>query len=111
MAPLFGTPVLEQGASAVRKAWQKAGRAGEPRIVTGRCFALGAEADAIADAYIHHYYGDAYFEFARADTLTTPAALHDHLAGVRAAGATDVILYPASADHEQIGLLAEALNS
>ncbi|WP_350273952.1 LLM class flavin-dependent oxidoreductase [Kribbella sp. HUAS MG21] len=111
VAPLFGTAVLEQGASAVRKAWQEAGRSGEPRIVTGRYFALGPDADAIADEYIHHYYGDAYFEPARADTLTTPAALHDHLAGVRAAGATDVILYSASADHDQIALLAEALNN
>ncbi|TDW91577.1 LLM class flavin-dependent oxidoreductase [Kribbella sp. VKM Ac-2566] len=109
VAPLFGTATLEQGASAVRTAWKDAGRSGDPRIVTGRYFALGPEADAVADEYIRHYYGDAYFEFARADTLTTPAALRDHLTGLRAAGATDVIFYPASPDHDQVSLLAEAL--
>lgn len=109
VAPLFGTATLEQGANAVREAWQDAGRAGEPRIATGRYFALGADADSVADDYIRHYYGDAYFDFARADTLTTPAQLHDHLAGLRAAGATDLVLYPASAKPDQVALLADAL--
>lgn len=110
VAPLFGAAVLEQGANAVRKAWKDAGHSGEPRIVTGRYFVLGPEADAVAAEYIRHYYGDAYFEAARADTLTTPSALHHHLAGLRTAGATDVILYPASADHDQVARLAEVLN-
>jgi alkanesulfonate monooxygenase SsuD/methylene tetrahydromethanopterin reductase-like flavin-dependent oxidoreductase (luciferase family) len=111
VAPLFGTSTLGQGATAVRKAWQEAGRTGEPRIATGRYFALGPDADSIADDYIRHYYGDAYFDFARADTVTTPAQLHTHLAALRTAGATDVVLYPASADPDQIGLLAGALDA
>jgi hypothetical protein len=108
VAPLFGTSTLEQGANAVREAWQEAGRTGEPRIVTGRYFVLGADADSIADEYIRHYYGDDYFDFARADTLTTPTQLRDHLTALAAAGATDVVLYPASADADQIALLADA---
>jgi alkanesulfonate monooxygenase SsuD/methylene tetrahydromethanopterin reductase-like flavin-dependent oxidoreductase (luciferase family) len=109
VAPLFGTATLAQGANAVREAWQEVGRIGQPRIVTGRYFALGRDADATADEYIRHYYGDAYFDFARPDTLTTPAQLHDHLADLRAVGATDVVLYPASADLDQVRLLADAL--
>lgn len=109
VAPLFGTSTLEQGANAVREAWQEAGRTGQPRIVTGRYFALGRHADTVADDYIRHYYGDAYFDFARADTLTTPAQIDDHLTALREAGATDVVLYPASADPDQVTRLAEVL--
>ncbi|WP_165547021.1 LLM class flavin-dependent oxidoreductase [Kribbella sindirgiensis] len=111
VAPLFGTHTLAQGADAVRRAWQQAGREGQPRIATGRYFALGPDADAVADEYIRHYYGDAYFDHARADTLTTPDQLTTHLSGLRAAGATDVILYPAAANLVQVELLADALGS
>jgi alkanesulfonate monooxygenase SsuD/methylene tetrahydromethanopterin reductase-like flavin-dependent oxidoreductase (luciferase family) len=110
VAPLMGLPLLQQGAAAVRKAWADAGRAGQPRIATGRYFGFGDDADAIADEYIRHYYGDEGFEMARADTLTSPDRLTAALAELRAAGATDVVLYPTSSGLEQIGLLAEALD-
>ena len=109
MAPLFGLPVLQAGAAAVREAWERAGRSGRPRIMTGRYFSLGDDADALADGYIRHYYGDAYFPPARADTLTSAAQLRAELEALQAAEATDVILYPASAGLEQVELLAEAL--
>lgn len=109
VAPLFGLPVLEQGAAAVHEAWTAAGRPGQPRIVTGRYFSLGEDADAVADDYIRHYYGDDYSAAARADTLTTTERLGAELAALRTAGSTDVLLYPASAGLDQVGLLAEAL--
>jgi hypothetical protein len=59
----------------------------------------------------HYYYGDDYFAAARADTLTTTGRLGAELAALRDAGATDVLLYPASSGPEQIGLLAEALRA
>ncbi|TDO45098.1 alkanesulfonate monooxygenase SsuD/methylene tetrahydromethanopterin reductase-like flavin-dependent oxidoreductase (luciferase family) [Kribbella sp. VKM Ac-2527] len=111
VAPLFGLPVLKQGVLAVHKAWQKAGKSGRPRVLTGRYFALGKEADSIADHYVHHYYGDAYFDVARADTLTSPDELREHLTALRDAGTTDVVLYPTSAGLEQVSLLAEALDT
>jgi hypothetical protein len=101
--------VLQQGAAAVQEAWAAAGRPGQPRIVTGRYFSLGEDADAVADDYIRHYYGDDYFAAARADTLTTTKRLGAELAALQTAGATDVLLYPASGGLEQVGLLAEAL--
>jgi alkanesulfonate monooxygenase SsuD/methylene tetrahydromethanopterin reductase-like flavin-dependent oxidoreductase (luciferase family) len=109
VAPLFGLPALQQGAAGVREAWAAAGRPGQPRIATGRYFSLGEDADAVADDYIRHYYGDDYFAAARADTLTTVERLRAELAALEAAGTTDVLLYPASSRPEQIGLLAEAL--
>jgi alkanesulfonate monooxygenase SsuD/methylene tetrahydromethanopterin reductase-like flavin-dependent oxidoreductase (luciferase family) len=111
VAPLFGLSVLKEGAAAVRAAWARAGRSGRPRIMTGRYFSLGADAGAIADEYLRHYYLDEYFPFARADTLTTAEDLRGELEALSAAGATDVVLYPCSADLEQIDLLAGALRA
>jgi alkanesulfonate monooxygenase SsuD/methylene tetrahydromethanopterin reductase-like flavin-dependent oxidoreductase (luciferase family) len=110
IAPLFGLSVLQEGAAAVQKAWAAAGRPGKPRIVTGRYFSLGDEADAIADEYIRHYYGAEFFAIARADTVTTTERLRAELVALQAAGTTDVVLYPASGGLEQVGLLAEALH-
>jgi alkanesulfonate monooxygenase SsuD/methylene tetrahydromethanopterin reductase-like flavin-dependent oxidoreductase (luciferase family) len=109
VSPLFGVASLQEGATAVRQAWNAAGRSGRPRIATGRYFGLGEYADAIADDYIRHYYGDEYFPSARADTLTTPEQLRAELQALEMGGATDVILYPTSGALEQVGLLAAAL--
>jgi alkanesulfonate monooxygenase SsuD/methylene tetrahydromethanopterin reductase-like flavin-dependent oxidoreductase (luciferase family) len=108
VAPLFGLDVLRDGAAAVRRAWEEAGRKGRPRIVTGRYVCLGEDADAVADEYIRHYYGDAYFPAARADSVTSAEHLRAELEALAEAGATDVLLYPASGALDQIELLAEA---
>ncbi|HET7095038.1 MAG TPA: LLM class flavin-dependent oxidoreductase, partial [Thermomicrobiales bacterium] len=109
VAPSLGLSLLQDGAAAVRRAWSDAGRPGQPRIVVERYFCLGAGADAIADAYIRHYYGDDFFPAVRADTLTTPDRLRSELEALKTAGATDVILLPASGDRAQIGLLSATL--
>jgi hypothetical protein len=109
VAPLFGLSVLEEGTAAVRTAWGEAGRPGQPRIATGRYFCLGDGADSLADEYIRHYYGDEFFPAARADTLTTREHVRTELAALEGAGATDVVLYPASGELEQVDMLAEAL--
>jgi alkanesulfonate monooxygenase SsuD/methylene tetrahydromethanopterin reductase-like flavin-dependent oxidoreductase (luciferase family) len=109
VAPLFGLAMVEQGASAVRQAWADAGRAGEPRIVTGRYFCLGHDADRVADDYIRHYYLDEYVPMARADTLTSPERIAEELDRLATAGVTDLVLYPSSAEPDQIRLLAEAV--
>jgi alkanesulfonate monooxygenase SsuD/methylene tetrahydromethanopterin reductase-like flavin-dependent oxidoreductase (luciferase family) len=111
VAPLFGLEVLEGGARAMREAWSSAGRDGHPRIVTGRYFSLGRDADSIADEYVRHYYGPEYFAAARADTLTRPEQVKRELERLAAAGVTDLVLYPSSGSIDQIGLLAEAVES
>jgi hypothetical protein len=108
--PLFGLPVLQQGAAGVREAWAVAGRPGQPRVATGRYFSLGEDADAVADDYIRTTTVTTTRR-RRADTLTTTGRLRAELAALRDAGATDVLLYPASSGPEQIGLLAEALRA
>jgi alkanesulfonate monooxygenase SsuD/methylene tetrahydromethanopterin reductase-like flavin-dependent oxidoreductase (luciferase family) len=110
VAPLMGLALLQQGVAEVRSAWAASGRAGAPRIVTGRYFGFGPDADAVADEYIRHYYGDETFPVARADTITTTDRLRTELARLEAAGATDTILYPTSGDARQIELLRTALD-
>lgn len=109
VAPLLGLGPLEEGATAVRKAWAEQGRDGEPRIATGRYFALGPDADAVADHAVRHYYGDEAAPVVLADTLTTPDRVHGELARLRETGVTDLVLYPSSADPAQVGRLADVL--
>jgi alkanesulfonate monooxygenase SsuD/methylene tetrahydromethanopterin reductase-like flavin-dependent oxidoreductase (luciferase family) len=108
VAPLFGLEVVKAGVREARNAWTKAGRGGQPRIATGRYFSLGKNADAVADRYLHHYYGDEYFDAARGDTMTSARHVAGDLKRLAAAGVTDLVLYPCSAEPEQIELLAEA---
>ena len=108
VAPLLGLQLLEDGSAAVRQAWADAGRAGEPRIVTGRYFCLGRDADRVADEYIRHYYGDQGFPLARADTLTDPDQMQEELDTLAKVGVTDVVLYPSSPHLAQVRLVATA---
>jgi len=109
VAPLFGLGLLRDGAAAVERAWSEAGRAGRPRILTGRYFCLGPGAQAIADEYIRHYYGADYFGVARADTSTDEEQLRAQLQLLAAAGCDDVVLFPCSGQLEQVDRLARAL--
>jgi alkanesulfonate monooxygenase SsuD/methylene tetrahydromethanopterin reductase-like flavin-dependent oxidoreductase (luciferase family) len=109
VAPLFGLSLLQDGVPAVRHAWTKAGRQGRPRIVTGRYFSLGPDAETIADEYIRHYYGPDYFAYARADTLTETEQINEELQRLSEAGCTDVLLFPCAGGIKQVSMLAEAL--
>jgi alkanesulfonate monooxygenase SsuD/methylene tetrahydromethanopterin reductase-like flavin-dependent oxidoreductase (luciferase family) len=108
VAPLMGQQLLEDGAAAVRQAWANAGRTGEPRIVTGRYFSLGPDADRVADDYIRHYYGEGA-AMARADTLTSEDQVRAEVDRLSQAGVTDLVLYPSSAGLDQVRLLAAAI--
>ncbi len=80
-------------------------------VITARYFSLGPQADAVADAYLEHYYGPDYFAPARSDTLTSAGGVRTELARLAGAGCTDVALYPCSGDLDQIERLSQALKS
>jgi alkanesulfonate monooxygenase SsuD/methylene tetrahydromethanopterin reductase-like flavin-dependent oxidoreductase (luciferase family) len=109
VAPLFGLDLLRDGSAAVERAWAEAGRAGRPRIATGRYFSLGPDALAVADEYILHYYGPDFFDAARADTLTDAEQITAELGRLADAGCTDLLLFPCAGEPEQVPLLAQAL--
>jgi alkanesulfonate monooxygenase SsuD/methylene tetrahydromethanopterin reductase-like flavin-dependent oxidoreductase (luciferase family) len=109
VAPSFGFETLTAGIAGVREAWSAARRQGRPRIVVERYFCLGPSADAIADRYLEHYYGQEYLPYVRADTLTSESDLRTELARLQEAGCDDVVLLPCSPELEQVRLLAGAL--
>ncbi|MDE3075611.1 MAG: LLM class flavin-dependent oxidoreductase [Chloroflexota bacterium] len=111
VAPSFGLEPLVSGITAVRSAWAAGGRQGQARIVVERYFSLGPEAEAVANRYLHHYYGDAYLQAIRADTPTTAAHLRSELERLRKVGCDDVVPLPCSADLHQLEFLTEVLDA
>lgn len=111
VAPSFGLETLEKGVAAVRREWTRLGRAGRPRIIAERYFCLGPGAAETADAYIAHYYGAAYLPQVRPDVITDTGHLHREIDRLADAGVDDLVLFPCSGAPEQIGLLADALDT
>jgi len=109
IAPFFGYEMLVDGAAAVRRAWDDAGRPGAPRIVAERYFCLGPDADTTADEYLAHYYGRAWAGAAMADTLRSGDALLTELARLAAAGCDDLLLFPCAGDLGQLERLADVV--
>ncbi|GAB3740655.1 LLM class flavin-dependent oxidoreductase [Microlunatus parietis] len=109
IAPFFGLQTLRDGIASAREAWQRAGREGRPRVITERYFCLGPGADEVAGAYLDHYYGAEYRSEVLAETLTTPARLIEELDRIEATGCDDLLLFPCTADQDQLHRLVDAL--
>jgi hypothetical protein len=97
------------GVARARAAWAAAGRTDSPRVVVERYFCLTEGADAIADEYIAHYYGEEYFPAARGDTLTDVDRVRVEVDRLRAAGCTDLVFFPCTGEAPEVELLADAL--
>jgi alkanesulfonate monooxygenase SsuD/methylene tetrahydromethanopterin reductase-like flavin-dependent oxidoreductase (luciferase family) len=109
VAPSFGLATLTDGMASVRRAWQEAGRSGQPRVVVERYFSLGRDADTVADHYIEHYYTRQWFSYARGDTLTSRERILDEVSRLAATGCDDLLLLPCSGGIEQLHQLADVL--
>jgi alkanesulfonate monooxygenase SsuD/methylene tetrahydromethanopterin reductase-like flavin-dependent oxidoreductase (luciferase family) len=107
-----GTPeMFAQGAAAVAEAWRQAGRAGSPRTITLAYFALGPDARAQADAYLHHYYawlGDFAARIA-AGAATSAEMVRSYAAAFESSGCDEVIFMPTASRPDQVTRLAEAI--
>jgi alkanesulfonate monooxygenase SsuD/methylene tetrahydromethanopterin reductase-like flavin-dependent oxidoreductase (luciferase family) len=111
VASSFGFEPLLAGIAAVRAAWDDAGRSGQPRVVVGRYFSFGPDADDVSANYLRHYYGDMHLPAVRADTPTTVPHLASELERLRDVGCDDVVLLPCSAEPVQVELLASVLDA
>jgi alkanesulfonate monooxygenase SsuD/methylene tetrahydromethanopterin reductase-like flavin-dependent oxidoreductase (luciferase family) len=107
-----GTPdMLAESLGKLKDAWSAAGRDGEPRTMALFYFALGDDAQSVVQQNVGDYYaflGD----YARqiVDSAATDAdTLRGYLSGFEAAGADEVICFPASPNPDQVELLAEAI--
>ncbi|HEY3683369.1 MAG TPA: LLM class flavin-dependent oxidoreductase [Streptosporangiaceae bacterium] len=107
-----GPDMFAQGAETIRAAWTDAGRPGAPRLAALSYFALGAGATDAAHRYLTDYYsflGDFADQIAKG-ALTTPDAVRDAVRAFGDAGCDELVLFPCSADPDQVSLLAAALN-
>ncbi len=106
-----GTPdMLRPALQAVNAAWEAEGREGKPRTLALFYFSLGDRAEEAAREGLGDYYaflGD-YAERIVASAAKDEDTVKRYLAAFEDAGADEVICFPASADPEQVELLARA---
>src|SRR3954454_11084534 len=106
-----GTPdMLKEASAKLEQAWEAEGRDGKPRKVALFYFALGDGAEEAARKSLGNYYaflGD-YVEQIVGSAATDADTLKSYFEGFEAAGADEVICFPASADPKQLERLADA---
>jgi alkanesulfonate monooxygenase SsuD/methylene tetrahydromethanopterin reductase-like flavin-dependent oxidoreductase (luciferase family) len=106
-----GTPdMFSEALEKLNAAWSAAGRSGRPRTMVLFYFVLGDDAEEVAARSLGGYYS---FLGDLAQRIVAGAAkdadtVKQYLGGFEAAGADDVICFPASADPAQVELLARA---
>jgi alkanesulfonate monooxygenase SsuD/methylene tetrahydromethanopterin reductase-like flavin-dependent oxidoreductase (luciferase family) len=106
-----GTPEMFAGArEKLRAAWESEGRDGEPRTMALFYFSLGERAEEAARDSLGGYYAflGEYAEQIIAGAAKDEGTVRQYLAGFERAGADEVICFPASADPDQVDLLARA---
>jgi alkanesulfonate monooxygenase SsuD/methylene tetrahydromethanopterin reductase-like flavin-dependent oxidoreductase (luciferase family) len=105
-----GPDVFSDQLAKVRDAWSAAGREGQPRSMALFYFVLGPDAARVADQNLGDYYGflGDYAQRVAQSAAKDADTLQGYLSGFEAAGADEVICFPASADPSQVELLAQA---
>jgi alkanesulfonate monooxygenase SsuD/methylene tetrahydromethanopterin reductase-like flavin-dependent oxidoreductase (luciferase family) len=105
-----GPDAFAAGADRARRAWQEAGRDGQPRLTAIAYASLGDDAEGHARRYLGDYYsftGD-FAEQIAAGALTSPQKVADMVARFRQAGCDELILFPCNPDTAQVSLMASA---
>jgi alkanesulfonate monooxygenase SsuD/methylene tetrahydromethanopterin reductase-like flavin-dependent oxidoreductase (luciferase family) len=106
-----GPDALAAGREKLHAAWSAAGREGKPRTTALFYFALGNDAEQMASDSLGDYYsflGDDIAQQIVASAAKDVDTVKQRIAGFEAAGADEVICFPASTDTEQVDRLAEA---
>ena len=107
-----GTPdMFAQAATAVDQAWLEAGRPGRPRKLTLAYYALGPDARAQADRYLHGYYGwlGDIANMIAAGAAVSGEMVRSHAKAFEASGCDEVIFVPTASRLDQVRLLASAV--
>jgi alkanesulfonate monooxygenase SsuD/methylene tetrahydromethanopterin reductase-like flavin-dependent oxidoreductase (luciferase family) len=100
------------GADKAKAAWSEAGREGEPRTMALAYFSLGDRAEEEARAYLTDYYawlGVEIAEFLVSSAAKDTEAVQREISAYEAAGCDELILFPSSADPDQVDLLADVV--
>lgn len=107
-----GTPdMFAESLGKLRDAWADAGRDGRPRSMALFYFALGEDAERVAEESLGDYYGflGDYAEQIVQSAAKDEETLRGYLSAFEQAGADEVICFPASTDPDQVELLAQAV--
>jgi alkanesulfonate monooxygenase SsuD/methylene tetrahydromethanopterin reductase-like flavin-dependent oxidoreductase (luciferase family) len=106
-----GPERFAQGLERVRAAWREAGRDGEPRTMALVYFSLGSRAADQARETLGSYYAFAgeYADVIVQSAATDEGRVREYVDAFERAGCGEVIFFPASADPEQVALLARAI--
>ncbi len=104
-----GPKGFAQAVDPLRKAWEDGGRSGEPRLVSLGYYALGPDAAEHAQSYLGDYYAFAgeYVNMVVSGAATSEAAVREQVAEFADAGCDELILFPCSADPDQLKRLAD----
>jgi alkanesulfonate monooxygenase SsuD/methylene tetrahydromethanopterin reductase-like flavin-dependent oxidoreductase (luciferase family) len=105
--------MTNQSFRTAEAAWQKAGKAGKPRLVGCIYYALGPNASEGIASYIGHYYsfmGATMVQQMIQVFPSTPEAVRTVIKGFNDIGADEVMLWPCIPQLEQIQLLAELVS-
>jgi alkanesulfonate monooxygenase SsuD/methylene tetrahydromethanopterin reductase-like flavin-dependent oxidoreductase (luciferase family) len=104
-----GPSMFAQAVGPARQAWKDGGRTGEPRLVSLAYYALGPDADTLAQNYLGDYYAFAgdYGPMVVSGAAKSEAAVREQVAGFADAGCDELILFPCSADPDQLKRLAD----
>ena len=106
-----GSPdALSEGQAKLEQQWSAAGREGKPRTMALMYFALGDDAEQIAQQNLGNYYSflGEYAQNVVQSAAKDAGTVKQYLAGFEQAGADEVICFPASDDLSQVERLAEA---
>jgi alkanesulfonate monooxygenase SsuD/methylene tetrahydromethanopterin reductase-like flavin-dependent oxidoreductase (luciferase family) len=106
-----GTPdAFAEARGKLLAAWNDGGREGTPKAASLAYFGLGDTAEDDARSSIGHYYawlGD-YAEGVVSSVATSEEMVKGYVQAFSEAGCDELILFPSSADPEQVDLLAAA---
>jgi alkanesulfonate monooxygenase SsuD/methylene tetrahydromethanopterin reductase-like flavin-dependent oxidoreductase (luciferase family) len=105
-----GPDGFRRGADEIREAWQKAGRAGQPRFIAVGLYCLGPYAKENAIRLLTSSYGPERAEVMLPEVPLTADAVREFVSTFSEAGCDEVILTAASQDLDQLDLFAEAIS-
>lgn len=105
--------VYRELVARARLLWTEQGRTGRPRIVSLAYVSLGVYGRERAGEYLRDYYSyiGTKAEQIAAKAITTENRLHEVVAEYTAAGCDELVLFPCTADPEQVDLVARAVFS
>jgi alkanesulfonate monooxygenase SsuD/methylene tetrahydromethanopterin reductase-like flavin-dependent oxidoreductase (luciferase family) len=106
-----GPDEFAKGVERVKAAWSQAGREGKPYVACLAYYALGDDAEQLANDYLTHYYafmGEEIAAYIAGSAAKDADSVKGALAAYEAVGCDELIFFPCASDPDQVDLLADA---